>query len=471
MNLYPRSFLRLLLLGNVLAVLPLLLAIGYASLTVDDMARRSELAISQASQVAMVGRALSEDFNHMERTLRQYEALHDASLLDAYNAERREWQAGLATYATMPLLGDLAGKIRGLGESEAAAYGRLGKTQDGVPKLEATLVTIKKTLQALLEEARLRVEREQDAFRVAGKTHQQRLMAALLSALALTVLMVYFGRQMVGRLWRNFEGSVLALGVGQLDTPICLQGPYDMQRVGRRLDWLRKRLFSLENERARVMRHVSHELKTPLAALREGASLLQEGVAGPMTERQTKIAGIIHGNVVRLQGLIDGLLNLQQASHAREAMERTPVRLDQVMEMTLNTHQLAAHDRRIHIVGSLEALTVEGSYEALVTLANNLVSNAIKFSPDGGRVRINLTRSGEYAVLDVMDSGPGISPQERERIFEPFFRGALAKGIAGAGLGLAIAREFVLAQGGTLEIVDAEKGAHFRACLILAGLA
>ena len=467
MNLYPRSFLRLIVLGNVLAILPLLAAVGYASLTVDELARRSEVTVRQASRAATLGYALQEDLTHMERILRQYEVLHDPSLLDEYLAERKEWRQSAQEYAAMPLLADLSIRVRDMQQREAAAHERLGPRAEKLPQLKATLATIRLDLDPLLNEANQLVEIEREAFRLKAESLRERLIAAMLAAVALTGLLVWFGRRMVARLWSRFERAVQALGEGRLDRRIHLKGPDDMQRVGGRLEWLRKRMVALEKDRTRVMRHASHELKTPLTTLREGASLLSEGVAGPLTPQQAKIAGIMNTNAVRLQGLIDGVLRMQQASHARDQMQTSPIRFDKIIEQTLTTIQLAARNRKLRITGSLAPLTVDGNSEALATLADNLISNAIKFSPDGGVVHITLTREGDNAVLDVIDDGPGISAEDRERIFQPFYRGAAGKGVPGAGLGLAIAHEFALAHRGSLEIVEREKGAHFRASLPL----
>ena len=471
MNLYPRSFLRLIVLGNVLALLPLLAAVGYASLTVDDLARHSELTVRQASRAATLGYALQEDLSHMERILRQYEVLRDPSLLDEYVAERQEWRRSAEEYAAISLLANLAVRVRDMQQREAAAYEQLGAHAERLPQLKATLAIIKGDLNPLLGDANRLVETEREAFRLKGENLRERLMAAMLAALALTALLVWIGRRMVARLWSRFERAVLALGEGRLDRRIHLKGPEDMQQVGSRLEWLRKRMLALEKDRVRVMRHASHELKTPLATLREGASLLSEGVAGALTPQQAKIAGIMQTNAIRLQGLIDGVLRMQQASHARDHMEISAIRLDKVIEQTLATIQLAARNRRLRITGSLAPLTVEGGGEALATLADNLISNAIKFSPDGGVVHVTLTREGENAVLDVIDDGPGIGSEEAQRIFEPFFRGSAGKGVAGVGLGLAIAHEFALAHRGSLEIVERAQGAHFRARLPLGGQA
>jgi two-component system sensor histidine kinase GlrK len=459
----------LLMLGNVLIALPLLAAVGYASLTVDDLAQRSEETIRQTSQAATLGYALQEDLDHMVQILRQYEVLHDPSLLEEYGTERKEWRQSTENYASIPLFANEANRISSLRKAEGAAYENLSRAPDGLMQLKTTLVTIDRDLHPLLEEANRRVETEREVFRLKAQTLKQRLMAALLTALTLTALLLWFGRRMVARLWSRFERAVLALGEGRLGRSIRLRGPEDLQRVGRRLEWLRQRLLALENERTRVMRHASHELKTPLATLREGASLLKEGIAGPLTPQQAKIADIMQTNALRLQVLIDEVLLMQQASHARDHMETSAIRFDQVIEQTLATHQIAARNRHLRISGSLTPLTIEGGAEALATLANNLISNAIKFSPDGGEVTITLTREGENAVLDVIDNGPGISAKDRQRIFEPFYRGSAGKDIPGVGLGLAIAHEFALAHRGKLEIADRERGAHFRATLPLPG--
>ena len=471
MNLYPRSFLGLILLGIVLAMLPLLAALGYASLTVDDLTRRSEDAVKQSSQAATFGYALDEELGDMERILRQYDAMRDPMLLADYAQVRLEWRQSVEGYAAIPLLADMVARIGAMRDMEASAYRDLGSRGQGLEQLKATLASIRIELQFLLENASRVMGTEREVFRAQAEALWRRMVAALVAALVLTVLTLWLGRRMLARLLVRFERAVVALGEGRLKKKIRLEGPEDLQRVGLRLDWLRRRLLALETERTRVLRHVSHELKTPLAAIREGVSLLTDGIAGPLTPKQEKVAGIMQVNALRLQGLIDALLSMQQANHARDQMEANAVRFDKVVTQTLATYRLAMPGRRLHFSGSLEPLVVDGSGEALATVTSNLISNAVKFSPEGGLVSITLARQGQQAVLDVMDEGPGIPADDRVRIFEPFFRGAAAKGVAGAGLGLAIAHEFVLAHRGSLEFVTADQGGHFRLQLPLSGTA
>jgi len=269
------------------------------------------------------------------------------------------------------------------------------------------------------------------------------------------------------RLWSRFERAVFALGEGRLARRISLKGPKDLQRVGRRLEWLRRRLLALEEQRTLILRHVSHELKTPLAAIREGSSLLTEGAAGPLSAAQAKIVAIMHGNVLRQQALVESLLTLQRAGFGGERPEPRRVRLDALVQQVLATHQLVARNKRLRLSGSLAEVELAGGPEQLTAIVDNLVANAIKFSPDGGRIEISVRRDGGQALIDVVDEGPGIPAGERERIFEPFYRGEAARGVAGAGLGLALSQQFARAHRGELALLASPAGAHFRVTLPL----
>jgi two-component system sensor histidine kinase GlrK len=174
-------------------------------------------------------------------------------------------------------------------------------------------------------------------------------------------------------------------------------------------------------------------------------------------------------NALRLQGLIDSLLKLQQAGHAGERIEPVRLRFDELVQQVVTTHQLAARSKRLRFAGALAPLTVSGGKEELTTVVDNLVSNAIKFSPEGGAVELTLKIRERQVVLDVTDQGPGIAAADRERIFDPFYRGNNSQGVAGVGLGLAIAREFAMAHRGSLEVLDARRGTHFRLTLPMAG--
>jgi two-component system sensor histidine kinase GlrK len=135
----------------------------------------------------------------------------------------------------------------------------------------------------------------------------------------------------------------------------------------------------------------------------------------------------------------------------------------------VRSQQLAAQGKALRVELDTVAFTVWADAAKLRSVIDNLIGNAIKFTPAGGEILVRARQIGALTTIDVMDSGPGVPPEEREAIFEAFFRGrAGAFGRAeGTGLGLAIAREFTEAHGGRIEIVAGTRGGHFRVTLPL----
>jgi two-component system sensor histidine kinase GlrK len=468
MSFYPRSLLRLVLLGNLLMMLPLLAAIVYSEITVERITEQSELMAGEANRAGQLSWELPEDLRQMERILRQYVVLGDPSLIDDYVAARNDWRRRSATFAGIPLIKSLSPKISELLSMEDNAYRRLGGSGEGLPELQATVTLVLERSIGMADEAARIVDAERSSFRMRAEELRERLLVGIAAALITALLLLLFGRRLMARLLSRVERAVQALGEGQLDRKIALRGPDDLKRIGERLEWLRCRLRELEEQRTRVLRHVSHELKTPLAALREGSSLLSDQVAGPLTPQQSRIVGIMHSNALRLQTLIDGLLRLQRAEHALDRFERVRMRFDDVVQQVLATQQLAVRDKRLRIMGTLAPLTVTGGREEITTIVSNLVANAIKYSPAGATINLSLTRDGDQAVFDVIDEGPGVPKDDQVKIFEPFFRArGTANSVAGTGLGLAIASEFVHAHHGLLALIDSPAGAHFQVRLPL----
>lgn len=144
-----------------------------------------------------------------------------------------------------------------------------------------------------------------------------------------------------------------------------------------------------------------------------------------------------------------------------------------VVERVLKEHKLAALARMVTFEADLRPALIVGDAEKIRTIVDNLISNAIKYSPRSAAITVSLATDREFAVLDVVDHGPGIGADERERIFESFYQGKPpAEGrVKGSGLGLAIAREYAAAHGGRIEVqdrADHKRGAHFRLWLPLA---
>jgi two-component system sensor histidine kinase GlrK len=165
------------------------------------------------------------------------------------------------------------------------------------------------------------------------------------------------------------------------------------------------------------------------------------------------------------------LLDYQRALHAAASLEVRPIALDALVREAAQPHELAAQAKGLRLTIDAQAATLEGDPQKLRSIVDNLISNAVKFTPPGGTIGVRARALAGEAVIEVMDSGPGVPPEERESIFNLFFRGRTkaAEGgrVKGSGLGLAIARELVEAHGGQITIVPgrAPQGAHFRVTL------
>jgi two-component system sensor histidine kinase GlrK len=237
------------------------------------------------------------------------------------------------------------------------------------------------------------------------------------------------------------------------------------------LDWLRRRLEEFETQKNRFLRHVSHELKTPLTALREGAELLHDQVAGPLTTPQRRVVEIMRDNSVKLQRLIEELLDYQRALHAAASLEVKTVVLDALVSEAARGHELAARAKGLVLEIDAQPATLEADPDKLRSVVDNLISNAVKFTPPGGRIMVRARVASGEAMIEVLDSGPGVPLEERDSIFNLFFRGRnkADSGMKSSGLGLAIARELVEAHGGHIAVVPEDaggpQGAHFRVTL------
>ena len=228
-----------------------------------------------------------------------------------------------------------------------------------------------------------------------------------------------------------------------------------------------QRLSALEEDRARVLRHLSHELKTPLAVLREGVALLQEGTLGALTTEQGEVVRILQHNLSSLQRRIEGLLDYHatMSDFSRPQCRRVAVR--ELLDAVVADHQLQAQSRalRLSVVCDLDSVLLDP--DKMRVALSNLLSNAIDFSPHGGEIRLAAMRSGENASclwFDCIDQGAGVADSEIEQIFDPFVQGSRRRtgGDRGSGIGLSLVREAALAQGGRAFVVPAPRGAHFR---------
>ncbi|HZY19809.1 MAG TPA: ATP-binding protein [Ramlibacter sp.] len=429
------------------------------------MAQRSEAAAAALALNANT-QVLTERTLDMERAARQSLILNDRVL-----RRRFEDESGNARNALHKLVeqGLPAAHVeRWNAQLDAVATVMQGPQEAALERERAVALRFRDfdTINTgISREVQRLIQTRDEALARRLEATRYRLMQQVVLAIALAAVLAAGLGIWLARPFKRLETAIVALGQNRLDEPIEIVGPSDVQRLGQQIEWLRLRLTELDADKARFLRHVSHELKTPLAALREGVSLLEEGVAGELNSRQHEVTRILEHNVAVLQERIEALLRFNAAAFEARQLRREPTDLlalvhDQVEAQRL---QWQAGDLQVEVTGEPVVLQVDA--EKLGTAVANLLTNAIRFSPPGGTIRIALLDLPGRASIDLRDEGPGVSEADRERVFEPFYRGERqpVDAPAGTGIGLSIVQEYVAAHGGRVELLQDEKpGAHFR---------
>jgi two-component system, NtrC family, sensor histidine kinase GlrK len=471
---YPRSFLKFILLGFLLVSLPLLYALVELIVSLDRLGTQSQQAVLQAAQAGRASRQLYEQATTLERLVRQQLILDDPQLVEDYGRLRQDFGQTAQQLQQLPLDRAQLAQLDRLTDNEARLYTLLRSPRRSAAANSALAdgyAGLAEGAQAMLTASNAISEREirrlQKTAAEGRRTWAYLALAAGLIAMALAIVFAV----LIARPIRQLDVAIRHMGSADFTHAVEVNGPQDMRYLGQRLEWLRTRLHELEAQQTRFLRHVSHELKTPLTAVREGAELLRDRVGGELSAEQREIVRIVRENTLHLQKLIEDLLSYHQ-TRAIEPQTLGPVALADVIRRVLREHKLAALARMISFETKLRPATVIGDPDKIRAIVDNLLSNAIKYSPRSGQVAIGLATEGGTAVLDVIDQGPGVDPEDRPRIFESFYQGKPAPDgrIKGSGLGLAIAREYALAHGGQIELLergDGRRGAHFRLWLPL----
>ena len=473
---YPRSFLKFILMGFLLVSAPLVYALGELILSLERLQTQGQQAVQEAAQAGRASRQLFEQAVTLERLVRQYLILDDPALLDDYARQRQEFRQTASQLASLPLAPDQQKNLAQLTDNES----RLAKVLNATPRTTEAQLQLADGFARLADQAQSMlaatnglteraIERLQDIATQGRQTWLYLAAAAAGIAIALAILFAV----LIARPIRQLDQAIRQLGTADFAHAIEVNGPQDLRYLGQRLEWLRSRLADLEQQQNKFLRHVSHELKTPLTAVREGTELLRDRVGGDLSREQQDIVRIVRENCLQLQKLIEDLLRYHQ-TRAMEPQVLGPVDVAEVVRQVMREHKLAALARMITVDEDLAPAIVKGDAERIRTIVDNLVSNAIKYSPRAGVVTLRLVIQGDCAMLDVMDEGAGVSPEERERIFESFYQGKPPPEgrVKGSGLGLAIAREYALAHEGSIEVRDrwdGKRGAVFTLKLPVGG--
>ena len=467
---YPRSFLGLLVTGFLLVALPLAGALLWSAWNTERLAERSTNAVFNAAQAARASRSLVNRIGSVERLAQQIALQPDRELLADLARVHSGFEVLAVELSRLPLDAAQLAALRRTIERERALYELLSAPRRG--SLDARAVAgqageLANGAYEVLAISSLVADREVERLQASAEDVRRRLVMLVMiaSAMALTIALVL--TRIIARPIVQLDRAIRRLGRAEFERPIRVSGPADLRQLGERLDWLRRRLTELEAQKSRFLQHLSHDLKTPLTALREGTELLGDQVTGPLAPPQRQVVAILRDNSVKLQKMIEELLDYQRTLHSAATLDAEPVALEPLLRSSLQAHRLAAAAKGQRLVLESVPATVWADAAKLRSVVDNLLGNAVKFTPAGGTITMLGRERTSRVEIDVIDTGPGVVPDERDAIFDAFFRGrhAASGRSEGTGLGLAIAREFVKAHGGRIEVVAQAPGGHFRVTL------
>jgi signal transduction histidine kinase len=478
---------------GAIGVLALLVAGAFAFLLValsNLQGSTNEQAV--ANRVTTAALRLERVVDELDQSLRGYVLTRNASIRRNWEAARRALPETISRLereaAPQPrqaaLVGSIATQVRSyvsdygtlvltIAEEDPAAARSPTATREGLLRIGQ----VRRGLSRLLANEDLLISTRASSSR--KRANQAVLIGSIAlgtSAFLLLLVSGYLVRA-VARPVRVVASGASRIAAGDLSTRIPAGGPEEIRELttafntmaesvehGRReLEIQNEQLRESERAKSELITIVSHELRTPLSSILGYTRLLLKRNAVEDQKTLRQYVEIIHDQGERLAGLIEGFLAAQERNGGGLELEAKPVDLGGLVRREVDLIAVDSPDHELSVEADAGPLTVVGDGERLAQVVINLLTNAVKYSPAGGRIRVRVHRQGATIVTSVQDEGLGIPAEHQARVFSKFFRGeARASGIPGVGLGLALSREIVEAHGGRIDFTSAEnRGSTF----------
>jgi two-component system sensor histidine kinase GlrK len=459
------------LLSFVIVTLPLVFAIIYAVLAVTNYTEQSQQTLFQTVTATESSRIILAKLISMERSIRQFQVLEEPELFESYQEHRKKFLNVFESLNTTGLNESLAEKFQALRQNENQLYLMvLVKAKDRKLKLEKTHLEafdpLTKQARALIAEGEKKLGLEASALSKIAKQVRINLIYSAIASIPLALLLGLVFVHLLTRPIKRIGQAIQNLGEVGFDQAIAIKGPKDLTELGQHLEWLRQKLNQLESQKQQFIRNISHELKTPLATLKEGTDLLSENVVGELNTEQQDIIQLMKMGNITINDLVENLLEYQRALSTQVDLNISTFELAHLIDKILNEYQLPLRSKNITLNSNLGSGSIMADYDKLKIIISNLFSNALKFSPQNGAIGLSLSSHNNDILLIIEDQGPGIPKNIQPLIFKDFYQGSspLAWKIKGSGLGLALVKYYLEAHNGLIELLPANNdycGARF----------
>lgn len=451
MPVQPASLRQFVLLSFFMALIPLGVLLWQSHSALSDVSR---YAIAEAeSSVANVRRAenMQKLVNDIERSVLQFSILKTDALSQLAATHLNNYQQNLGSVCLN--LGQPVLCAQQQKQLELLFDSYLHESNEELSpilqKIRQQQVQLTQVIWALLEQ---RLQQQQ----VYAEEAQSHLAWQTVALVVLTLLMVLWASARITAPVKMLDTMIRSIGQASHHFPHDkVDGPRELTELGEQLRWLASRLQQLEALRLILLRHASHELKTPLSSIREGCALLSEQLVGPLNPQQMEVVSLLNGSADRLSVLTEQLLDynklLQQAKPEFDWHDS-----ETLLQNCFNDHALSLQQREQKIVLDCQLARIYTDSMLFRRILDNLINNAQAYGAEGSNVWVNLRQHDKFMLLDVANNGTPIPAELRAKLFEPFQRGKAPRfdAVQGSGLGLSIVADCARLLGGLAEIID-----------------
>lgn len=447
------SLRQLTLICFAVVLVPLALLVGYSQIKLSEIAQiatnEAEFSVNTVRLVSKM-EGLSVD---IERLILQYHIVQKDALKPLIRKSTQRF-----TGYQIPICEQLLDKRNCSSLTERIAWIDQYSGTDDQLLLDAQVAEFKQNLNDLAAQIDSSLDKRIQAQQIYVSSVQQTqfwLTACLLGA---SFILIALGSKAILKPVSRLERIINAISKQEDTLPaISTSGPKELILLEQNLHRLAGRLIQLENLRHALLRHAAHELKTPLASIKEGCSLLTEKVVGPLNADQEEVLSLLNISTDRLNLLIMQLLDynllLQQA---KPVFSKISTKSFFEEFVTQNSLAIKQHDNAINM--KIDLPTIISDHKLFRRILDNLLSNAIAHGSKGGPIDIRLYRQDNMQVLDFANSGQEIAPSQRHILFQPFTRGEGGRNdrVTGSGLGLSIVADCARMMFGKAEMIDIE---------------
>ncbi|MBK8970919.1 MAG: HAMP domain-containing histidine kinase [Hahellaceae bacterium] len=456
----PKAVWQIVVVAMAAVLTPQTLLLYHTTIVLQSLAIQSQVVTENAIRITQATRNLSGYLTDLERFARQYQVLGDPAQKELFDTAAERLQAPLEEvifFVRDPRQMEAAEQIsRHLTQLRL----QINANNPQAPELLEQLTSFTELyakLDFLTNGAREQLRQDMLQQTAATSEAREKVIQTMLILVPITILMIVAFTVIIVQPMRKLKESIRRLGNEDPSesTPIALTGPSEFIRIGMQLEWLRRRLMEVNEQKHEFLRHVSHELKTPLSSIREGTELLKEEVVGNLTRAQKEVLELVDENSRALQHMIENLLLINRNDNPSVQLQEK-FALQRLVEELLRYHSLslANHGMIVCIGGPPVKLVTDR--RKLHTVLDNLLSNAVAYGAEKGHIWLEWRMSDEGLIIKVANTGLPISETDKAMIFEPFYQGRRKRkgAVKGSGVGLAVARQHIISLGGTLDIIN-----------------